>query len=178
MLSRYLSYSKTTTLRVRPRCKRALPCIHNSSGGLRSFAGFSQPENSSSGSNRWFQAGAFLLTLVVAEKAWDFYKEQEVKNEFQSTLDMMQQDANAYSARQQGGHKEAAKMPTLFNCEVVDTHASLDGTLMLRNVKVGDVVQVLTAEIGPGQNYHLCRLGTSANPQAVGWYPKDFLKEL
>ena len=171
-ISRCLSYRRNSILR--PRCKRALP----TSGGRRSFGGFSQPESSSSGSNRWFQAGAFLLTLVVVEKAWDFYGEKEVKTEFQSTLDMMQHDANAYSARHQEGHKEAAKMSTLFTCKVVDTHASLDGTLMLRNVKVGDVVQVLTAEIGPGQAYHLCRLGSSANPQAVGWYPKDFLKQL
>ena len=118
------------------------------------------------------------MAVVVAEIAWDFYKEQEVKNEFQSTLTMMQEDANAYSLKHNGGHKDAAKMPTLFTCQVIDTHKSLDGTLMLPNVKVGDIVQVITAEVGPDQAYHLCRLGSSSKSQAVGWYPKDFLKPI
>lgn len=118
------------------------------------------------------------MTLVVAEKVWDLYQEQKMKKEFESTLKILQEDANGYSTSDQDGHKAAAKMPTLFKCEVVDIHESLDGTLMLRNVRVGDVVQILTAEVGPGQAYHLCRLGSSANPRAVGWYPKDFLKQL
>ena len=126
--------------------------------------------------------GAFLMTLVVAEQAYYYYKDQETRASFQSALDLLQEDADNYSQKHhledQPSPKDAAKLPTLLSCQVMDTHQSLDGTLMLKNVKVGDVVQVVTAEIGPGQNYHLCRLGSSSNPRSVGWYPTSFLKQL
>jgi hypothetical protein len=40
-------------------------------------------------------------------------------------------------------------LPMLFECKIIHTEASLDGTKMLRHVQVGDVIQVLESNIGP-----------------------------
>jgi hypothetical protein len=158
---------------MQPSCRilsRSRLRISNRRSNPRTFASSPQPDINNT-SHRWFQAGAVLIGLAVLEQGWHSYQEYATRQEFQSTLTHMQQEANAYSERQRDPH--AAQLPTLFSCRVSQVEPSLNGTLMLQDVQVGDVVQVVTADVGPDQAYHLCRSSTS-----VGWYPREFLERV
>ena len=153
---------------------------HNQSKRL--FSASSSQNNSEDNSHRWFQAGAFLLGLVVLEQGWYSYQDYTKRSQFQSTLSELQHHANTYSQAKVESHQEAAAtLPTLFTCRVVQTDPSLSGTLMLQSVTRGDLVEVVTAEVGPDQAYHLCRYSndnSDDNQTKVGWYPREFLKRV
>ncbi|CAB9498228.1 expressed unknown protein [Seminavis robusta] len=142
--------------------------------------------------NGWLLAGAVLMGLVVVEQSWHTYKDYETKTQFQAIVIQMQQDANRQAGSISAEWNDPA-IPALFECTVMETHPSLDGTKMLRGVKVGDTVDVLATGVGPDQAYSLCRLVCTHQPASdaaanedgktvplvnVGWYPKFFLKEL
>jgi hypothetical protein len=128
--------------------------------------------------------GWALLGLVALDQGLQYRQEQESQERFQ-LLTIMQQEAN-----DQNQAKWDTTLPTLFECKIIHTEASLDGTKMLRHVRVGDVIQVLEADIGPDQAYHLCRhlTTTSDNKKkkeeqevsvsSMGWYPIQYLQKL
>jgi len=52
---------------------------------------------------------------------------------------------------------------------------TLDGTKMLANIRVGDVLEIVEAKVGPSQAYHLCRRPAQGRrPQSMGWYSVEF----
>jgi magnesium-transporting ATPase (P-type) len=121
--------------------------------------------------------GWALLGLVVVDQALQYKQEWEA-NDHRNMLRTMQLEADAENRVEWD-----MTLPTLFKCKITHTEHSLDGTKMLRNIRVGDVVEVMQAETGPNQAYHLCRvaMGTDSMPSMVewvGWYPIDYLQEL
>jgi hypothetical protein len=121
--------------------------------------------------------GWTLLGLIALDQALQYRQEQESQEMFK-LVTSMQQEANG-----QNQAKWDITMPTLFECKIIHTEASLDGTKMLRHVRAGDVIQVLEADIGPNQAYHLCRHLTSDKKKkeevsSMGWYPIEYLQKL
>lgn len=116
--------------------------------------------------------GWALLGLVAVDQALQYKQEQEAM-EHQRLLHIMQKEANEENETQWD-----TSLPSLFKCKISHTEVSLDGTKMLRNIGVGDVVEVLEAGIGPNQAYHLCRNPASNRPGSVGWYPAKFMERI
>jgi hypothetical protein len=116
--------------------------------------------------------GWALLGLVVVDQALQYKQEQEA-TEHRRLLHLMQKEANEENETQWD-----TSLPSLFQCKISHTEVSLDGTKMLRNIGVGDVVEVLEPDIGPNQAYHLCRNPASNRPGSVGWYPVKFMERL
>jgi hypothetical protein len=116
--------------------------------------------------------GWALLGLLAVDQALQYKQEQEAK-EHRQFLYQMQAEANEENEAQWD-----ASLPALFKCKICHTEVSLDGTKMLRNIGVGDVVEVLDVDIGPNQAYYLCRNPASDRPGSIGWYPKQYLERM
>ena len=70
-------------------------------------------------------------------------------------------------------------LPTIFECKILRVESSLDGPKMLRNIRVGDVVEVMEEGVGPHHAYHLCRLPVSGRrKESIGWYPIEYLENV
>ena len=80
--------------------------------------------------------------------------------------------------------EEESSKPSLFQCRVMAVPKYFDGTKSLMGVEVGDVVDVLEEQVGPGGTYNLCRLvrqerdGKKESIISVGWYPMSCLEKL
>lgn len=116
--------------------------------------------------------GWALLGLVAVDQALQYKQEQEA-HEHRRMLYRMQAEAN-----EENEAEWDASLPALYKCRVSRTEVSLDGTKMLRNVGLGDVVEVLEAGVGPNQAYHLCRNPASDRPGSTGWYPVKYLERI
>ena len=78
----------------------------------------------------------------------------------------MQQEANEMNRPEWDN-----SLPTLFQCKIAFVEPSLDGTKMLANIRVGDVVEIFEAKVGPNEAYHLCRRPAQGRrPESMGWY--------
>lgn len=68
---------------------------------------------------------------------------------------------------------------SLFQCEIMVAFP-LDGQMGLRDVKIGDVVDVLEDNVGPGGAYNLCRVasGEQDKKEQVGWYPIQCMQKI
>ena len=119
--------------------------------------------------------GWTLLGLVALDQVLQYRQEHEAREHLR-TLALMQQEAD--------GQNQAdwdTSLPTLFQCKIVHTQHSLDGTKMLRNIKVGDVVEVMEEAVGPNKAYNLCRFFPPPNNRengSIGWYPSQYMKRL
>lgn len=116
--------------------------------------------------------GWALLGLVAIDQLLQYRQEQEAK-EHRRMLYLMQEEANEENQAQWD-----TNLPTLFKCRIAHIEPSLDGTKMLRNVGVGDVVEILEEDIGPNEAYHLCRNPSSDRPGSIGWYPIQYLERM
>lgn len=121
--------------------------------------------------NFWIRLGWAILALAAIDQALQYKQEMEAK-EHRRMLYQMQEEANHENEVQW----EVEGKPVLFSCKIMHTEISLDGTKMLRNIAVGDEVEVLEADIGPNKAYHLCRNPNSDRPGSIGWYPIEFMK--
>ncbi|KAG7373215.1 hypothetical protein IV203_033939 [Nitzschia inconspicua] len=174
----------------------------NRNGPLRSFTSSSSKDLSSSktnasasttisSSNWWIRLGWTLLGLVVIDQVLQLKQEWE-DSEKKQILHEMQLDADANNIAEFD-----ATLPTLFECKLLHVEPSLDGTKMLTRLaskndkasllQAGDVVEVLQANVGPNQAYHLCRIKCKKEKEdgdddttapLVGWYPVMFLERV
>ena len=125
-----------------------------------------------SGGLLWIGLGWTLLGLIAVDQVLQYQQEQE-RQAHSQLLAQMQLEAD----------KEFEvdwdeSLPPLHECKITRVEPSLDGFRMLRNVRKGDVVQVLELNVGPNGRYHLCRLPSSNSVGHVGWYPIDFLEQV
>jgi hypothetical protein len=116
--------------------------------------------------------GWALLGLVAVDQLLQYKHEREA-DERRRLVFNMQEEANEENEVQWDN-----SLPTLFQCKISHVEQMLDGTKMLRNIGVGDVVEVLEADIGPNKAYHLCRNPSSDRPGSTGWYPIQFLERM
>jgi hypothetical protein len=76
-----------------------------------------------------------------------------------------------------------------FKCIVRRVPQNFDGHKCLQNVKVGDVVDILEESVGPGGQYNLCLIESTANNPlkessdngsrfSIGWFPCSCLEKI
>jgi len=134
---------------------------------LRRFS--TEPSATNRRGNFFITLGWAMLGVLAIDQALQ-YKHSLEAQERLDILQAMQEEADQENQHDMSSYNNA---PTLFQCQVMHTEPSLDGSKMLRNVHVGDKVEVVEAEVGPNQMYHLCRTS-----KGFGWYPVPFLKRL
>lgn len=108
----------------------------------------------------WIYIGWTLLGLVVVDQTLQYKQEQE-DNERRRILAQMQLDADNASINAADWDEN---LPTLFTCKILHVDSGLDGTKMLtrsknqrggirsginKNIKRGDLVEVIEAGVGP-----------------------------
>ena len=109
----------------------------------------------------WIYIGWTILGLVGVDQALQYKQEQE-DNERRQMLAQMQLDADNDSINVADWDET---LPTLFTCKILHVDSGLDGTKMLTrskkhrggirsgingNIKRGDTVEILEADVGPG----------------------------
>ena len=143
----------------------------------------------------WIYIGWTILGLVGVDQALQYKQEQE-DNGRRQMIAQMQLDADNASFNVADWDES---LPTIFTCKILHIDQGLDGTKMLtrsksdrggtrsginRNIKRGDVVEILEANVGPSQRYHLCRMraqksdSNDTSATVVGWYPVEYLERL
>lgn len=143
----------------------------------------------------WIYIGWTILGLVGVDQVLQYKQEQE-DNERRQMLAEMQLEADNASINV-ADWDEA--LPTIFTCKIIHIDSGLDGTKMLtrsksdrggkrsginRNIKRGDIVEILEDSVGPSQRYHLCRMrerrsdSNDKSATVIGWYPIDYLERL
>jgi hypothetical protein len=145
----------------------------------------SSPKRNNSSSNWWLRLGWTLLGLVVLDQALQIKQEWEDEGKRQ-VLKQMQKEADD---NHPANFNES--LPTLFECRLLHVEQSLDGTKMLTrkhqatfgntSLQAGDLVEVIEANVGPNQAYHVCRVKSrehNSTSPLVGWYPVMFLERV
>ena len=76
-----------------------------------------------------------------------------------------------------GGHSPHLYVghEALWTAVCTTAHHSLQGHVMLRNVRPGARVEVLEENVGAGERYHTVRDSVNGT---VGLYPSDWLKKV
>ena len=125
-------------------------------------------------------AGWALLGVVAIDRSLQYFQDQERAEQYATLLDM----------QRQADFEQAADwpedLPVLREYQIGRVEASLDGVKMLRNIEIGDTVEILQEGVGPNLAYHLCRVKgsskTTPTPKtgngSMGWYPIQYLKEI
>ena len=117
--------------------------------------------------------GCLLGVLLVDRCLHEYQMHQRLESRR-----LLQADANAYHDNPEERQRWMTQTNVLFRC-VVRQLPGLDGTKCLTHVRVGDVVEVLEEQVGPGQVYHLCRRkGEDGQPISVGWFPTFCLERI
>ena len=178
MLSRALSLATN-------RCQRQVPGVAQQvlfprsllahARSARYLSAASSDDNSSRQKGGiLIKVGWALLGLVAVDQLLQYRQEQEAQ-EHMLMLRSMQHEADEYNEA-----KWNTALPTLFRCKITHTEHSLDGTKVLKNIKVGDVVEVMEAEVGPNKAYNLCRSVPASNleKKSIGWYPSEFMERV
>ena len=132
--------------------------------------------------------GAGLLTLLAADQLLQSQQEAQHKSGREAVFKRLQRDVDADMAKERSeGHtlslEEESSKPSLFQCRVMAVPKYFDGTKSLMGVEVGDVVDVLEEQVGPGGTYNLCRLVRQNDKKqesviSVGWYPMGCLEKV
>lgn len=68
--------------------------------------------------------------------------------------------------------------PTLLHTKAIFKY-QMGGLMGLRDIQIGDTMEVLEQETGPNKLYALCRTRTEDGDIAsIGWYPMEFMEEI
>ena len=143
----------------------------------------------------WIYVGWTILGFVGVDQGLQ-YKQAQDDNERRQILAKMQLDADNSSFNVADWDET---LPTIFTCKILFVDPGLDGTKMLtrskkaqsstfsginKNIKKGDVVEIIETRVGPDQRYHLCRMrgeksdGQDSSAIVVGWYPIQYLERI
>jgi hypothetical protein len=75
--------------------------------------------------------------------------------------------------------EKSRNVPHKFTCEICTEFDKMGGSHGLKDLKLGDVVEVLEEGVGPGNGYNLCRIRSqSGEVDAVGWFPMSYMKKI
>jgi hypothetical protein len=114
------------------------------------------------------------------------YQQRRTKEDSGDMILAIAEEANR---RRTALYEACRNKPALFRCTVVREYKSMGGSHGLRDVKIGDVVEVLEENVGLGheKNYHLCRVVVDNDDDAaaaggkvvrIGWYPIGFMERI
>jgi hypothetical protein len=127
----------------------------------------------------WLILGWSGLVLTALDQLLQYKQKQErqrILNELQQESDERNPPPSAWS------ENSSTAMATKYQCKVITVSQTLDGTHVLRDATVGEVVDVLQESVGPNADYHLCRRSSgnrnNASGLAIGWYPVKYLEKV
>ena len=77
-------------------------------------------------------------------------------------------------------HQEWKDKPALFSCVIRRSYKQMSGSHGLRDVDVGDVVEILEEGVGPEKAYNLCRIQRKEQgmEERIGWFPIAFMEKV
>eukprot|EP00980_Cylindrotheca_fusiformis_P015896 scaffold4658_cov118-Cylindrotheca_fusiformis.AAC.2 len=137
----------------------------------RMFSGSSSSPSNSKRGGLFIGLGWTLLGLVALDQVLQYRQEQEAKERLE-ILSRMQQEADEMNQVEW----DTTTLQSIFECKIRHVEPSLDGTKILSNIRVGDVVEVLESDVGPNKAYHLCRRpAIGKRKESIGWYPHQFM---
>ena len=193
--SRALTMTMTMFAAARVSCRRNW--LVASRSGRRNFASASAGGTETNSTWKRLRSngtpeivfGAGLLTLLAADQLLQSQQEAQHKSDREAVFKRLQHDVDADMTKERSkGHslslEEESSKPSLFQCRVMAVPKYFDGTKSLMGVEVGDIVDVLEEQVGPGGTYNLCRLvGQEKDKQqesviSVGWYPMSCLEKI
>lgn len=137
------------------------------------------PEKAPSKIRQLWDDGTILLSLgfsslflVAVDRFLQYQNKQEVTETVQDIRQQVEEKRREMMERYQDS-------PTLFQCKVVEEY-KMGGSHGLKGVKVGDVVDILQEDVGPGEYYHLCRTrdAETADVLSIGWYPQGYMEPI
>ena len=170
--------------RTTDACRVRLQNIHPVGGQHNRFLATSSESSSSTSSNKLgeklrdlWNSGTILMglggagiALLVIDRTLQYFDRQEAKQIMASIQEEQAQKQIALFDK----HKNT---PSLFECTVKIAY-KMGGTHGLKDVKEGQVVQVLEQAVGPQGHYNLCRtVDEQGNPVSIGWYPISYLEK-
>lgn len=117
----------------------------------------------------WF--GIVLMGVLVIDNVLQYQLEQEAQAK---TRQLAKEEEEFRQTLQQ----EWQDKPALFLVKAIIKY-QMGGTMGLRNVTVGDVLQVLQENVGPNQGYYLCCTRNDDGEMiSIGWYPTSFVEKI
>jgi hypothetical protein len=132
------------------------------------------PEKSPSRLRQWWDDGTILLTLgfsslflVGVDRFLQYQNKQEV-------TDTVKEIRHQVEEKRREMMEQYQDSPTLFQCKVVEEY-KMGGSHGLKGVKVGDVVEILQEDVGPGEYYRRTR-DENADILSIGWYPQGYME--
>ena len=162
------------TFAARASCNRALTAATTASAaGLRQHQRMFWSSRMAKDGTLEMVLGAGIITLAVIDRVLVAQQTQDrnlIKNRLRS-------DHMTYhnSAEQENWDS----LPPMFDCIVRKKASNLDGFKCLTGVEVGDTVQVLLEQVGPGKMYNVCRkVDDEGQVLSVGWFPTQLLEKL
>eukprot|EP00535_Pseudo-nitzschia_heimii_P009894 CAMPEP_0197175094 /NCGR_PEP_ID=MMETSP1423-20130617/1409_1 /TAXON_ID=476441 /ORGANISM="Pseudo-nitzschia heimii, Strain UNC1101" /LENGTH=215 /DNA_ID=CAMNT_0042624163 /DNA_START=57 /DNA_END=701 /DNA_ORIENTATION=+ len=177
------------TISRRKITKKAGGSTNDGGGSIGKKIGPKDPHNQpTKAGSIWIYIGWTILGFVGVDQLLQ-YKQTQEDNERRQILAQMQLDADNASFNVADWDET---LPTIFTCKILYVDPGLDGTKMLtrskkahsasfnginKNIKKGDVVEIIEAHVGPDKRYHLCRMrgeksdSNESSAIVVGWYP-------
>ena len=116
--------------------------------------------------------GSFVIGLLLVDNVLQYQYTKEAE-------DKIAQLAKEEQEQRQALLEEWKEKPSLFSAKAVIEY-KMGGTMGLRGVDVGDVMEVIQEHVGPNKGYYLCRTRDSLTGEvsAVGWYPRSFMEKV
>lgn len=119
--------------------------------------------------------GGSLLCVIGVDQLLQYQQESNRKRIMQE----LQDEAGTRSAEEMVELESWLNRPALFECRVRKLAQNLDGTKCLKEVAIGDIVQVLEEKVGPGDMYNLCRtVDRNGRTISAGWFPTMYLEKI
>ena len=114
--------------------------------------------------------GWAALGLLTIDRALQFLDNQDSDQ----IIDMLEEETQQKRQELQSKYWDA---PALYKSKVTLEY-KMGGSHGLKDVQLGDIVEVLQEKVGPGEYYHLCRtMDEKGEVQSIGWYPCSYLEK-
>mmetsp|Transcript_8346 Transcript_8346/g.10945 ORF Transcript_8346/g.10945 Transcript_8346/m.10945 type:complete len:189 (-) Transcript_8346:123-689(-) len=165
---RCLLSTQTASVGQRPPSLVAVP----NSSFRRSYGSIAAAEPESSKRSPLLMGIGGTIVLLCTIDTFLLYQDEKDKK------DRMTQLSKEESVFRDGLLKKWKDKPTILHSKAIIKY-EMGGTMGLRNVVVGDSMEVLEQNTGPNNNYSLCRTrDEDGNIVSIGWYPMEMMEEI
>jgi hypothetical protein len=174
-----------------PPTPRRFPFVATTAGATTTSTSSTLPNKQPGLVRRSWDNGSILIGLgwlgavLMAVDRLLQYQQRRTKED---SGDMILAIAEEARRRRTALYEACQNKPALYRCTIVREYKSMGGSHGLRNVKIGDVVEVLEENVGLGheKNYHLCRVvddednddAAGGKVKRIGWYPIGFMERI
>ena len=121
-----------------------------------------------------YASGALASAATAATFYWLSDREQRARERLAEELDLRHSEAKGAYAKKLDEDDGPTDGPALWRGTIAQAAPQmLMGELMLRGTRVGEAVEVIAEDVGPGKTYLRCR-----NPKtgATGLYPMSWVE--